>query len=113
VDAPKDFGAEHIAVCADKDVQTFDDVEEDLVLRVTNALRSPRHDITSCGGHDNISDRVGLVLFLSFPAFDFVSFRLDIFFQNFNFCNLRVPIVHHFVEKFVGDNEVIPQRLIL
>ena len=37
----------------------------------------------------------------------------DVFLEDLCFCGLRVAVVHHLVEKFVDDDKVVPDGLLL
>jgi hypothetical protein len=51
---------------------------------------------------------------LLFPAIgrELIGLCFNKFLENFDLCNLRVSKVHHLIEQFVGDHEVVTQTLI-
>ena len=115
VNAPKNLRPEHVAIGTDEDVQTLNYVKEYLILCVSNTFRAPRDDVTRSCRHDYICDLLWFASFALLAAFTFhlVRLGLDIFFQNFDFSDLRIAIVHHLVKELVSDDEVVSQRLIL
>jgi len=44
---------------------------------------------------------------------EFIGLGFDETFEEFDFGGLRVPIVHHLIKKFIDDDEVVPDGLLL
>ena len=65
----------------------------------------PPNCITCCCGHYKILGIVALFVFAS--LLHFIGLSLNILLQHLNFCNLRISIIHHFIQQLVGNHEVV------
>lgn len=99
LDGTKNLTAQHVAVGADEQVEAFDDVEEDLVLAVTDTLGTPGDGIGDSDG------RAGLDL-------ELVGLLGDVLLEDLGLGGLGIAKVHHLVEKFVNDDKVIADGLL-
>ena len=100
LDGAQDLGPQHVAVAADEQVQRLDDVEEDLVLAVADALAAPADGV----GDGDRRARLHL---------EPVRLLRDVLLQDLGLGRLRVAKVHHLVEQLVDDDEVVADRLLL
>mmetsp|Transcript_25781 Transcript_25781/g.48907 ORF Transcript_25781/g.48907 Transcript_25781/m.48907 type:complete len:253 (-) Transcript_25781:457-1215(-) len=97
-----DFAAHDGAVGVHQQVDALHHVQKHLVFLVLDAIRPPRH----CPGDGHGRTRVVCSL-------QHVRVGLDELRQNLSLRELRVAEVHHLVQQFVANNEVVPQRLLL
>lgn len=100
LDGAQDLGPEDVAVGRDKQVEALDDVEEDLVLAVPDALGAPRDGV----GHGDWRACLDLEL---------VRLLSDVLLQDLSLGRLRVAKVHHLIKELVDDDEVVADRLLL
>lgn len=100
LDGAEDLAAQHVAVGADEQVQALDHVEEHLVLTVPDALGAPRDGV----GHGDGRPRLHLQL---------VRLLRDVLLQDLGLGRLRVAKVHHLVEQFIDDDEVVADGFFL
>ena len=61
-----------------------------------NSVCPPANCITGCGGHYKILGIVALFVFAS--LLHFIGLSLDILLQHLHLRNLRISVVHHFVQ---------------
>jgi hypothetical protein len=54
LDCAKNLGTDDVALCVDEEVDALDDVEEDLVLPIADALCSPRDGVGYCLGRADL-----------------------------------------------------------
>lgn len=100
LDCTNDLRAQHVAVRIGEHVDRFDDIEENLVFAVLDALGAPRHGV--CNSHRRPRGNVELVRLLC-----------DVLAQNLALGELRVTKVHHFVQQLVDDDKVVANTLFL
>jgi hypothetical protein len=100
LDRAQNLRPQHVAVGGDEQVERLDDVEEDLVLAVADALATPA---------DCVGDGDGR------PCLDLELVRLlrYVFLQYLGLGGLRVAEVHHLVQQLVDDDKVVADALLL
>lgn len=100
LDGAEDLAPQHVSVGTDQEVQALDNVQEDLVLAVADALRSPGHGIGDGDGRARLD-------------LELVRLLRDVLLQNLGFGGLGVAKVHHLVEKLVDDDKVVADGFLL
>mmetsp|Transcript_45275 Transcript_45275/g.120078 ORF Transcript_45275/g.120078 Transcript_45275/m.120078 type:complete len:245 (-) Transcript_45275:202-936(-) len=94
-----DLRPQNRTVARHQEIQLLDHVQEDLVLLVFDTFRTPRDSI----GHRCWRTQVHVEL---------VGLVLDVLSEDLHLRCLRVPIVHHLIQKLVGDDKVVLDALL-
>eukprot|EP00053_Salpingoeca_punica_P017751 m.171606 g.171606 ORF g.171606 m.171606 type:complete len:404 (-) comp17279_c0_seq1:208-1419(-) len=94
------LAAQDAAGCADEQIDRLDDVEEDLVLAVLDALETPGDGLCKLDRHAR-------------RHFQLPALLRNVLLQNACVCRLRVAKVHELVEQLVGDDKVVADALLL
>ena len=85
---------------AHQHVDALDNVQENLVLSISNALRTPGHRVGDSHGWSDLD-------------LEFVGLLCDVFLEDLALGGLGVPEIHHLVHELVDDNEVVPDTFFL
>mmetsp|Transcript_27274 Transcript_27274/g.42442 ORF Transcript_27274/g.42442 Transcript_27274/m.42442 type:complete len:269 (-) Transcript_27274:93-899(-) len=100
LDRPVDFRSKQGTIGVHQQVDGFHHIEKHLILSVFDVFISPVHHIGQLWGE-----------FLVFGKF--LSFLCDVLLEDLGFGGLWVPKVHHLIQQFIDDDEVITDTLLL
>ena len=76
-------------------VDAFDNIQENLVLAISDTLRPPGYRVSDSHGWSDLD-------------LEFVGLLSDIFLEDLALGGLGVSKVHHLIHKLVDDNKVVP-----
>lgn len=110
VDHTDDLALDDVVGGANQHRQLLHHVQEELVLGVLDALLPPGYHIGHLPG--SIDGAVEFLL-LGEGVGELVGLGLDEALEELDLGGLRVAVVHHFVEQFVDDDEVVADGLLL